>query len=105
MGLYQCASCAYESYLGKLAAPRNLKYFQMKTLNTPSGRFRVQGLASSKCGQGTVSTPLIGVLSAKFYDNSDSYGTTGTASGKETTDFGYISWVPGGSDYYQKPRP
>jgi hypothetical protein len=104
IGLYQCANCAYESYLGKLTMPRNLHYFQMKTLHTPTGRFRVQGLASSKCGQSAVSTPLLGVLSAKFRVQPDTYGTTGTASGSETSDYGYISWVPG-TDYYQKPRP
>lgn len=104
-GLNQCANCAYESYLGKLTVPRNLKYFQMKTLHTPSGRFRVQGLAGSKCGQDAVSTPLVGVLSARFRVQPDTYGTTGTASGKETGDPGYILWVPGSSDYYQKPRP
>jgi len=104
MGLYQCANCTYETYLGKLAAPRNLKYFQMKTLHTPSGHLRVQGLASSKCGTDSVSTPLVGVLSATFRGTQDIYGTTGTTAGKETSDPGYIKYLPEAFDYYQKPK-
>jgi hypothetical protein len=104
IGIYQCASCAYESYFAKLKRQRNVNYFMKKYLNTPSGRVRVQGLASCKCGEDSISTPLIGVLSAHYRTVSDISGTTGTTSGKETSDYGYIKYVPEDTEYYQKPK-
>ncbi len=102
-GLYQCANSAYESWLGNLKSPRNQKFFQMKTLHTSSGRFRVQAFSSASCGGAAESTPLLGVLSGRMRTGTDMYGTAGTASGKETSDYGYIRWIPI-EPYYQKPR-
>ncbi len=105
-GLYQCANCAYEGYLGNLSVGRAQKTFQAKNLHTSSGRFRVDGVASSKCGPDTKSTPLIGIMSARLVSGNggasvDRYATNGTGSGAATGDFGYIWWTPGGN-YYER---
>jgi len=102
-GLYQCANCAYTADLGSLSVLRNQKLFQMKILRTPSGHFRVAGEGSSVCGADAVSTPLLGVMSSKLVGSNDIVAVSGTASGKETSDYGYISWVPTGA-YYQSMR-
>jgi hypothetical protein len=102
-GIRQCADCAYEKDLGTLAVLKNLKLFQMKNLHTPSGRFRVEGQAGGGCGTAAVSTPLVGVISSRLVGGTQTVGTTGSASGKETSDYGYIRWMPTG-EYYQMQR-
>jgi hypothetical protein len=103
VALTQCTDCSFHTGLGSLAVPRNQKLFQLQFLRTSSGRFRVEAVASSKCGADSVSTPLIGVLSSKLVTTTDMVGTNGSTNGKETSDFGYIKWAPTG-EYYQKPR-
>ncbi len=100
-GLSQCANCTYSSDLGSLSILRNQKLFQMKNLHTPSGHFRVEGNASSNCSADSVYTPLVGVMSSKIVGSNDIVSMTGSANGKETTDYGYISWTPTGGYYYQ----
>lgn len=102
-GLYQCANCDYESALGNLNVGRSTKTFRMKNLHTSSGRFRVEGLFSSKCGADSVATPFVGVMSSQLVDSTDLVGTNGSASGLANTDYGYIWYEPTGA-YYQKPR-
>ena len=102
-GPTQCANCAYTADLGSLSVLRNQKLFQMKILRTPSGRFRVEGTGSSVCGADAVSTPLLGVMSSKLVGSNDMVAISGTNSGAETSDHGYISWIPTGS-YYQSTR-
>jgi hypothetical protein len=95
-GLYQCANCAYTSWLGSLSVVRKQKLFQMKSLHTPSGHFRVEGIANSVCAVDAVSTPLLGVISSAIAGSKDIVAMAGSASGKETVDYGYISWKPTG---------
>ena len=102
-GLYQCANCAYTSTLGSLSVLRNRKLFQMRNLRTPSGHFRVEGKDDSVCGADAVSTPLLGVMSSKIVGSKDIVAMTGSTGGKETSDYGYISWIPT-EPYYQMPR-
>jgi hypothetical protein len=103
VALTHCADCSFHTALGGLAVPRNQKLFQMRYLHTPSGRFRVEAVANSKCGADAVATPLLGVLSSKLVNTTDVVGTNGSSNGKETSDYGLIRWEPTGG-YYQKPR-
>lgn len=102
-GLDQCAGCAYESYLGKLTVLRTYKPFLLSNLHTPAGRFRVEGTAGAGCGAGVEATSMVGVRSFRRVGDIQVVGTNGTASGKETTDYGYIRWLPTG-EYYQMKR-
>jgi hypothetical protein len=102
-GLTQCANCVYTSDLGSLSVLRNKRLFQMKNLRTPSGHFRVEGKAGSSCAADAVSTPLLGVMSSKLVGSNDIVAISGTTNGKETSDHGYISWIPTGA-YYQSAR-
>jgi hypothetical protein len=99
LGLYQCANCVYTSNLGSLSVLRNQRLFQNKNLRTPSGHFRVEGEAGSVCTADAVSTPLLGVMSSKIVGSKDFVAMTGSTGGKETADYGYISWIPTGLYY------
>lgn len=102
-GVTQCANCAFESDLGNRYVLKNQKRFQMKNMNTPSGRFRVEATSGISCGTDSVSTPLLGVMSSQLAGGNSIVGTTGSTSGKETSDYGYIMWSPTGY-YYQMIR-
>lgn len=102
-GLNQCTDCAYDKDLGTLTVLRIVKPFQMKNLHTPSGRFRVEAMADDTCGTASVATPLVGVISSRIVGGAQTVGTGGSASGKETTNYGYIRWKPTG-EYYQSSR-
>jgi hypothetical protein len=93
-GLYQCGNCAYTSDLGNLYVLPNQKPFQMDNLQTPSGHFRVEGKADSVCASDAVSTPLLGVMSSKIVGSNDIVAMSGSTGGKETSDYGYITWLP-----------
>jgi hypothetical protein len=47
--LYRCANCADDYDLGNLSVSRNVKPFQKRSMRTPAGLFRVEGMASSSC--------------------------------------------------------
>ena len=93
-GLYQCANCDSTSDVGMLSILSSQKPFQMKTLQTASGHFRVEGTANSVCTSDAVSTPLLGVMSSKTVGSNDAVAMTGSLGGKETSDYGYILWIP-----------
>lgn len=114
-GTQYCAHCngsnltgragSYERYLGDIYTG-SLNFFQAKTLHTPSGRFRVEGLSagtSGICGAGGAKpTPLIGVMASRIVNidmkSPDIVGTTPSMSAPEMgTNFGWIKWDPAGA--------
>jgi hypothetical protein len=100
--LYRCANCAYDTDLGNLSVSRAVKPFQRRSMRTPVGLFRVEGMASSTCTD-SVAAPLLGVMSSRLVGGNVVVGSTGSTNGKETTDWGAISWTPPGA-YYQMIR-
>jgi hypothetical protein len=99
-GPSRCVNADSRSDLGSLSIPRNQYFFRYRYLKTPTGRFRVDSLGSSACGTDAVATPLLGVIWSKLANGTGLVGSTGSASGKETSDYGYILWLPSGN-YYQ----
>jgi hypothetical protein len=105
-GMYACASCVYEAYLGQLLVGRTNRTFTVSNLHTSSGRFRVDGLKGTKC-PGSDKTSLVGVMATKLTPSpgnpgsTDLVATNGTGSGKQNADPGYIMWTPGGA-YQEK---
>ena len=103
-GMYACANCVYEAYLGKLLVGRTNRTFTVSNLHTSSGRFRVDGLKGTKC-PGSDKTSLVGVMATRLTagpGSTDLVATNGTGSGKQNADPGYIMWTPGGA-YQEKP--
>lgn len=101
--VYHCANCAYDYNIANLFVGRSLKYVQQKNMKTPVGLLRVEGVAKPSVCTDSVATPLLGVMSSKFVGGTGMFGSTGSASGVETSDYGSIKWTPTGG-YYQMPR-
>jgi hypothetical protein len=99
-GPSRCVNADFRTDLGSLSILRSVYPFRYRNLKTPSGRFRVDGMASDACGSDAVATPLLGVLWSKLNNGAGVVGVAGSASGKETSDYGYILWSPAGG-YYQ----
>ena len=103
-GLRKCTNCFSTTDLGSLSVLRVPKPFQKKYLKTPVGHFRVEGMEDAACGADTVYTPVLGAMSSKLVDTGAFIGMNGSTSGKETSSYGYISWVPTGAYYQMKAR-
>lgn len=92
-GTYSCPHCSgprgstYDIYLSELSVGKK-NFFQEFYLGTPSGRFRVEGLAGKNC-PGGVKTPLVGVMASKLLDSDDLVGTVGTGAGGPLDTFKY----------------